>query len=43
MGAAEKDPQADADEKPAHQVTLSEFWLGDGCAAWRYPERATSA
>jgi len=28
MGSAETDPQAEADEKPAHQVTLSEFWLG---------------
>ncbi len=28
MGSAENDPQADSDEKPAHQVTLSEFWLG---------------
>ena len=29
MGSSAGDPQADADEKPAHQVTLSkEFWLG---------------
>ncbi|MCP4656329.1 MAG: formylglycine-generating enzyme family protein [bacterium] len=28
MGSAEDDPQADGDEKPAHQVTLSEFWIG---------------
>jgi formylglycine-generating enzyme required for sulfatase activity len=28
MGSAEKDSQAYFDEKPAHQVTLSEFWLG---------------
>lgn len=28
MGSAENDPQADDDEKPAHQVTLSEFWIG---------------
>ena len=28
MGSAENDPQADADEKPVHQVTLSEFWIG---------------
>jgi formylglycine-generating enzyme required for sulfatase activity len=28
MGSAENDPQINADEKPAHQVTLSEFWIG---------------
>jgi formylglycine-generating enzyme required for sulfatase activity len=28
MGSAENDSQARSDEKPAHQVTLSEFWLG---------------
>jgi formylglycine-generating enzyme required for sulfatase activity len=28
MGSAENDPQAEADEKPAHQVRLSEFWIG---------------
>jgi eukaryotic-like serine/threonine-protein kinase len=28
MGSAENDPRADSDEKPAHKVTLSEFWLG---------------
>jgi formylglycine-generating enzyme required for sulfatase activity len=28
MGAAKNDAQADEDEKPAHQVTLSEFWIG---------------
>jgi formylglycine-generating enzyme required for sulfatase activity len=28
MGSTEDDPQADSDEKPAHQVTLSEFWIG---------------
>lgn len=28
MGSAASDPQAYADEKPAHQVTLSEFWMG---------------
>ena len=28
MGSTENDPQADSDEKPAHQVTLSEFWIG---------------
>jgi formylglycine-generating enzyme required for sulfatase activity len=28
MGSAEDDPQAGADEKPAHQVTLRQFWLG---------------
>lgn len=27
MGSAENDPIAEIDEKPAHQVTLSEFWL----------------
>ena len=28
MGSAEDDPQASDNEKPAHQVTLSEFWIG---------------
>jgi formylglycine-generating enzyme required for sulfatase activity len=28
MGSAANDPQAGSDEKPAHQVTLSEFWIG---------------
>ena len=28
MGSAENDLRAYADEKPAHQVTLSEFWIG---------------
>jgi formylglycine-generating enzyme required for sulfatase activity len=28
IGSAENDPQAAEAEKPAHQVTLSEFWLG---------------
>ena len=28
MGSAENDPRAYSDEKPAHQVTLSEFWIG---------------
>jgi hypothetical protein len=28
MGSAENDSRADGDEKPAHQVTLSEFWIG---------------
>ena len=28
MGSAENDPQAFSDEKPAHQVTLSEFSIG---------------
>ena len=28
MGSAENDPKASAGEKPAHQVKLSEFWLG---------------
>jgi hypothetical protein len=28
MGSAEDDPQAYDDEKPAHRVTLSEFWIG---------------
>src|SRR5262249_39619000 len=28
MGSADNDPQAGQNEKPAHQVTLSEFWLG---------------
>ena len=28
MGSTEDAPQADGDEKPAHQVTLSEFWIG---------------
>ncbi|HEX5717707.1 MAG TPA: SUMF1/EgtB/PvdO family nonheme iron enzyme [Thermoanaerobaculia bacterium] len=28
MGSAEKDPKAFSNEKPAHQVTLSEFWIG---------------
>jgi hypothetical protein len=28
MGSAEDDPQARANEKPAHRVTLSEFWIG---------------
>jgi len=28
MGSTDSDPQAQANEKPAHQVTLSEFWLG---------------
>jgi formylglycine-generating enzyme required for sulfatase activity len=28
MGSAEDDPQASANEKPAHEVTLSEFWIG---------------
>ncbi|MCP4662535.1 MAG: SUMF1/EgtB/PvdO family nonheme iron enzyme, partial [bacterium] len=28
MGSADDDPQADDDEKRAHEVTLSEFWIG---------------
>jgi formylglycine-generating enzyme required for sulfatase activity len=28
MGSAANDAQADSDEKPAHQVTLSEYWIG---------------
>lgn len=28
MGSAENAPFADANEKPAHRVTLSEFWIG---------------
>ena len=28
MGSANNDPQADDGEKPAHQVTLSEYWIG---------------
>ena len=28
MGSAEGDVQANPNEKPAHQVTLSEFWIG---------------
>ncbi len=28
MGSAANDPQADSDEKPAHEVTLSELWIG---------------
>ncbi|HTG36081.1 MAG TPA: SUMF1/EgtB/PvdO family nonheme iron enzyme [Thermoanaerobaculia bacterium] len=28
MGSAKNDPRASANEKPAHQVTLSEFWIG---------------
>ncbi|HSS52183.1 MAG TPA: SUMF1/EgtB/PvdO family nonheme iron enzyme [Thermoanaerobaculia bacterium] len=28
MGSAKGDPTADADEKPAHRVTLSDFWMG---------------
>ncbi len=28
MGSADDDPLADDDEKPAHKVTLSEFWIG---------------
>ena len=28
MGSARNDSQANPDEKPAHQVTLSEFWIG---------------
>ncbi|HKI06431.1 MAG TPA: SUMF1/EgtB/PvdO family nonheme iron enzyme [Thermoanaerobaculia bacterium] len=28
MGSAADDPQAEDDEKPAHEVTLSEFWIG---------------
>lgn len=28
MGSAEDDPQASGNEKPAHEVTLSEFWIG---------------
>jgi formylglycine-generating enzyme required for sulfatase activity len=28
MGSAENDPRAEADEKPAHQVNLSELWIG---------------
>jgi len=28
MGSAENDKLANPDEKPAHQVTLSEFWIG---------------
>ncbi|HSS77174.1 MAG TPA: SUMF1/EgtB/PvdO family nonheme iron enzyme [Thermoanaerobaculia bacterium] len=28
MGSAKDDPTADADEKPAHPVTLSELWMG---------------
>jgi sulfatase modifying factor 1 len=28
MGSAENDKTAYVDEKPAHQVTLSEFWIG---------------
>lgn len=27
MGSAENDPRADKDEKPAHPVRLSEFWI----------------
>lgn len=27
MGSANNDPQAEGDEKPAHSVTLSEFWI----------------
>ncbi|MCP4658908.1 MAG: formylglycine-generating enzyme family protein, partial [bacterium] len=28
MGSADDEPMADDDEKPAHQVTVSEFWIG---------------
>ena len=28
MGSVENDPRADSGEKPAHKVTLSEFWIG---------------
>ena len=28
MGSAQNDPTADADEKPDHSVTLSDFWIG---------------
>jgi formylglycine-generating enzyme required for sulfatase activity len=28
MGSAANDPRADSDERPAHLVTLSEFWIG---------------
>ncbi len=28
MGSADDDPRAVPDEKPAHQVTLSEYWIG---------------
>ncbi len=28
MGSDKGDPTADADEKPAHSVTLSDFWIG---------------
>jgi formylglycine-generating enzyme required for sulfatase activity len=28
MGSTQNDPTADADEKPAHSVTLSDFWIG---------------
>ncbi len=28
MGSSENDSQAAVDERPAHQVTLSEFWIG---------------
>ncbi|HEX5717708.1 MAG TPA: SUMF1/EgtB/PvdO family nonheme iron enzyme, partial [Thermoanaerobaculia bacterium] len=28
MGSADDDPRAYGDEKPAHQVTLREFWIG---------------
>jgi len=28
MGSAENDPRAGSNEKPAHEVTLSEFWIG---------------
>ena len=28
MGSAAEDPLANPDERPAHQVTLSEFWIG---------------
>jgi formylglycine-generating enzyme required for sulfatase activity len=28
MGSAENDKQASSDEKPAHKVTLGEFWMG---------------
>ena len=29
MGAADDDPMADADEKPAHQMTVEDFYIGE--------------
>lgn len=37
MGSADNDPQADAEEKPAHQVKLSAFWLArTETTNWQY-------